>query len=471
MWNGNLRQDDTLWVVCLATGVDAADKALLPAVFKALGGEMGVGAAELGQLVFAQSIAFALALPFWGAALQNYEARILLACGCFGWGTSTALCAFTGSFLKQMFLRMVNGAFLAAILPIGQAILCNLVQEDRRGRWFGYSQACGAVATMAISYYATANQAAWRHVHLQVSVVSFMLGVLVLRLPREKVHASEAKTALDYVRAAGKIFKIPSFNLLVLQGVVGGIPWNSMSFLALYWQEIGYSARIAGTLTAAGHGASAFGAVAGGFLGDAAARQSDRGRIYVAISSVLLGGLAYYSLFAVQPAPFTTSLAIIMLFSVVAVWTPAAANRPICAQLAPSPEERGQIVALWVMVEGVSSACFGAPLVGRMSELFGYRLQAGSGSTNNASAAGLAKAIIGVSMTAWAICAFFWVIMMCTLPGDVERAKEQYQQRLRSADIAEPEEARAVLPKEQSESMQLGEVSPVGQRHRTSHTL
>ena len=59
----------------------------------------------------------------------------------------------------------------------------------------------------------------------------------------------------------------------------------------------------------------------------------------------------------------------------------------------------------------------------------------------------------------------------CTLPGDVERAKEQYQQRLRSADIAEPEEARAVLPKEQSESMQLGEVSPVGQRHRTSHTL
>ena len=42
MWNGNLRQDDTLWVVCLATGVDAADKALLPAVFKALGGEMGV---------------------------------------------------------------------------------------------------------------------------------------------------------------------------------------------------------------------------------------------------------------------------------------------------------------------------------------------------------------------------------------------------------------------------------------------
>ena len=47
-----------------------------------------------------------------------------------------------------------------------------------------------------------------------------------------------------------------------------------MSFLALYWQELGYSAQLAGLLTAMGHGASAFGAIAGGFFGDTAARRT-----------------------------------------------------------------------------------------------------------------------------------------------------------------------------------------------------
>jgi hypothetical protein len=115
------------------------------------------------------------------------------------------------------------------------------------------------------------------------------------------------------------------------------------------------------------------------------------------------------------------------------------------------------------MVEGVSSACFGAPLVGFMSELFGYRLQAGKVATTS-SAAGLAKAILGVSITAWAFCAFFWVVMMWTLPGDVEAAKEQENER--SAIVGEPEEARSVLAKDLKDNLQLGEV--VGGRQRNS---
>ena len=61
------------------------------------------------------------------------------------------------------------------------------------------------------------------------------------------------------------------------------------------------------------------------------------------------------------------ALIFINIFHLVAPWTPPAAIRPICADLTKNPSERAQIVSMWSILEKVSAAIFGAPLVGYLT--------------------------------------------------------------------------------------------------------
>jgi len=88
------------------------------------------------------------------------------------------------------------------------------------------------------------------------------------------------------------------------------------------------------------------------------------------------------------------------------------------------------------MLEGVSSSIFGSPLVGLLSEGFGYSLVERSAADSQAAHAGegvdpigstkdaaaLAKALVGVSTLAWGLCLATWVAMLWTLPKDRARA-------------------------------------------------
>lgn len=98
-------------------------------------------------------------------------------------------------------------------------------------------------------------------------------------------------------------------------------------------------------------------------------------------------------------------------------WTPAAALRPICADLAETKSERAQIVAAWVLLEKTSSAIFGAPLVGFLTKrLFDHDLV----STNQEKARVLASNIFYLSTFFWAICAYFFVLM-----GRAEKSRRE----------------------------------------------
>merc|ERR1719220_1964702 len=61
-------------------------------------------------------------------------------------------------------------------------------------------------------------------------------------------------------------------------------------------------------------------------------------------------------------------------FNCVACWTQPAALRPMCGELFDSPAERAQALSLWIALETVVSALFGAPLCGWLSSYFGYNL-------------------------------------------------------------------------------------------------
>lgn len=324
-------------------------------------------------------------------------------------------------------------------MPVAQALLCEIVPEDQRGSAFGRLQACTTLAGMLATWFAVSQQSSdvvlpggtvirgWQQVYAEVALVSLALAAAVNKyMPEDKHHAGSGGPLKlhDMWSATRKIVQIPSFVLLVMQGVTGGVPWNAMAFMTLYWQSCGYSDIQAGNLAIFQGVGGILGALLGGQLGDMASRHlPQRGRPLVALTSVLLGIPTHIILLFMvprNPAWFLAAALASFVFHLVACWAPAAANRPMCAELVNSPSERAQIVALWVMIEGVTASFCGAPLVGLLSEKFGYKLMKTQDLAGDSAetADALARALVGVGVVAWGGCALAWVGMLWTFPKD-----------------------------------------------------
>ena len=60
---------------------------------------------------------------------------------------------------------------------------------------------------------------------------------------------------------------------LVVQGVVGGMPWNAVGYFTMWLQTLGFSDMPAGALTALFWGGTALGNLLGGIVGDVLAKR------------------------------------------------------------------------------------------------------------------------------------------------------------------------------------------------------
>ena len=143
------------------------------------------------------------------------------------------------------------------------------------------------------------------------------------------------------------------------------------------------------------------GALLGGVLGDYFAQHS-HGRVRVAIFSVL-SGIIFYGLFLFAKT-YSICITCYGLFHLTGGWCPAAACRPLCAELAQNKSERAQIVAAWVLLEKTSSSVFGAPLVGFLTRRL---FDENSVSTNQEKASVLSMNMFLLSTFFWGMCLLF----------------------------------------------------------------
>lgn len=74
----------------------------------------------------------------------------------------------------------------------------------------------------------------------------------------------------------------------------------------------------------------------------------------------LAGGIPLYGLFFFAK-DFQWAILWINLFMFFRTWTPSAALRPLCAALTRNASERAQIVSMWIVLERLLGAVFGAP--------------------------------------------------------------------------------------------------------------
>lgn len=206
-------------------------------------------------------------------------------------------------FTKQVAVsRALNGVGLALVIPAIQSLVADSTDESNRGVAFGWLQLTGNMGSILGGFFALLlasrtfmGIAGWRVAFHLVGLVSVSVGILVRLfavdprhsstkgefegsevLPRRSVRAS----VLELVREAKRVIKIPSFQIIVAQGVTGSFPWSALTFTTMWLELVGFSHEETGLLMGLFIIATSLGGLFGGKMGDTLSKRlPNSGRI------------------------------------------------------------------------------------------------------------------------------------------------------------------------------------------------
>ena len=198
--------------------------------------------------------------PLGGAAGHYCNRAAVVAAGCFVWGATMVGFAFARTLGAGVAYWAVTGLGLCLVIPSVQSLTADLYPEADRGKAFGTLHLTSALGAALGGLYAT-NVAAsspfgwegWRFAMLLLGVLAFAIGAASLlacadprgvrrslRLAPDPSHKGAALGgpggAMRFAAELGAVLRVPTFLLIVLQGIVGNIPMASLSFQTLYLQ-------------------------------------------------------------------------------------------------------------------------------------------------------------------------------------------------------------------------------------------
>ncbi|XP_019057017.1 PREDICTED: uncharacterized protein LOC104799050 isoform X2 [Tarenaya hassleriana] len=305
----------------------------------------------------------------------------------------------------------------------------------------------GGLSSVLIASTSFLGVPGWRIAFHLIGLVSVIVGILVrlfatdprysndklntIQTAHHKTFWSDMKALL---REAKEVIKVPSFQIIVAQGVSGSFPWSALSFAPMWLELIGFSHKTTALLMTLFIVAGSVGGLFGGWMGDTLAKKlPNSGRIILSqISSGSAIPLAAILLLVLPDDPSTAFNHGLVLFimGLCISWNAPATNNPIFAEIVPE-RARTSIYALDRSFESILSS-FAPPVVGILAQnVYGYRpIPKGSSvsiqiETDRENAASLAKALytaIGIPM---AICCSIYSFLYCTYPRDRQRAKMQ----------------------------------------------
>ncbi|XP_010937473.1 uncharacterized protein [Elaeis guineensis] len=441
----------TLVLVNLAGIMERADEALLPAVYKEVGAALHATPTGLGSLTLLRSIIQAACYPLATYMAVRYNRTHVIALGAFLWAAATFLVALSSTFLQVAISRALNGIGLALVTPAIQSLVADSTDDGTRGSAFGWLQLTGNVGSIIGGFFSLLlastsfmGIAGWRIAFHLVGIISIIVGILVRlfamdphfcndssgnkAISRKSVW-TEAKALINEAKA---VMKIPSFQIIVAQGITGSFPWSALSFAPMWLELIGFSHGVTGFLMGIFVVANSLGGLFGGKMGDVLAKRFPNcGRIVMSqISSGSAIPLATLLMLVLADDPSTGLVhglvLFIMGFSI--SWNGPATNNPIFAEIVPE-KSRTSIYALDRSFESVLSS-FAPPLVGILAEhLYGYKPISYEASENTTvetdreNAASLAKALYTAIAIPMSLCCFIYSFLYRTYPRDRERAR------------------------------------------------
>ncbi|KAI6695352.1 hypothetical protein NL676_023062 [Syzygium grande] len=445
----------SLILINMASIMERADENLLPSVYKEVSEAFNIGPADLGYLTFIRNFVQGIASPLAGILAINYDRPTVLTIGTLCWALSTAAVGVSEHFTQVAFWRAVNGLGLAIVIPALQSFIADSYTDGVRGAGFGFLSLIGSFGGVGGGVLATVMAGqdywgipGWRCAFILMATLSSLIGFLVFMFvddPR-KVNSfapdsskslyggdltgkqSDAKSVWMETWAAMKsVIKVRTFQIIVLQGVVGMLPWTAMVFFTMWFELIGFNHNSTAALLSLFAVGCAVGSLLGGVIAD---RLSvifpNSGRVICAQFSSFMG--IPFSLFLLRVIPQNTdswfSFAVtLLLMGLTISWCLTAANAPMFAEVVPA-KHRTMIYAFDRAFE-VSFSSFAAPLVGIMSEkIYGYdakSIDPIKGSAREAFA--LSKGLLSMMAVPFGLCCLLYTPLHVAFGRDRDNAR------------------------------------------------
>lgn len=445
----------SLILINMASIMERADENLLPSVYKEVSEAFNIGPSDLGYLTFIRNFVQGIASPLAGILAISYDRPTVLTIGTLCWALSTAAVGVSERFTQVAFWRAVNGLGLAIVIPALQSFIADSYPAGVRGAGFGFLSLIGSFGGVGGGVLATimAGQdywgiPGWRCAFILMATLSSLIGILVFLFvddPR-KVNSfapdsskslyggdltgkgSDAKSVwMESWAAMKSVIKVQTFQIIVLQGVVGMLPWTAMVFFTMWFELIGFNHNNTAALLSLFAVGCAVGSLLGGVIAD---RLSfvfpNSGRVICAQFSSFMG--IPFSLILLRVIPQNTdswfSYAVtLLLMGLTISWCLTAANAPMFAEVVPA-KHRTMIYAFDRAFE-VSFSSFAAPLVGIMSEkIYGYdakSIDPVRGSLREALA--LSKGLLSMMAVPFGLCCLLYTPLHVAFGRDRDNAR------------------------------------------------
>lgn len=386
--------------------------------------------------------------------------------GCLLWATMTWLFGISkwvpNPFVMGAIVWAINGFGLSLVIPNSQSVIADFYSEDARGKAFGLFAFMGQIGGVLGSLYAvnmaginTSSLRGWQIVMFSLAIMSTGIGLLNILFAKDpkdekiqslitgsneeerqflrELHSDDVERPNAKERSWGEIFKvvtsmiqIPTFCIIILQGVVGTMPWKALStFLILYLQLIGMSNLQASVVFSVFMTGSAFGNWLGGFVGDKLSKISpNHGRIFGTQFSVFSGIPLTYLIFKLPKdnSPDTVALYcfVFIITGLLISWAAPCCNNPIFAEIV-HPNDRNIIYAF--------DRCFEDGVASPVTYLVGLAAEEIWGFSGNASPSGdpvedlarakaLGQALLWFSALPWTCCLVFYTGLHFTYRRD-----------------------------------------------------
>ncbi|KAJ4745640.1 Major facilitator superfamily protein [Rhynchospora pubera] len=446
----------SLILINLASILERADETLLPAVYKEVSEAFNAGPAELGYLTFIMTFMQAICSPVAGVLTLQYDRSTVLAMGTACWAVSTAAVGISQHIQQVAFWRAVNGFGLAIVIPVLQSFIADSYGDGSRGAGFGLFSLVSMIGRIGGGPLATimAGQEywgipGWRFAFLMMASISLLIGLLVHLFvvdPRKNSHSYlssdiEAErsslvggrgltsTSLwhDSWIAMKSVVKVKTFQIIVLQGIVGSLPWASIVFFTMWFELIGFDHKSSAGLISLFAIGCAFGSFGGGLIADSMSRYyPDSARVMCAQFSAFMG--IPFSLILLMVIPQTvdywyTYAMVLFLMGLSISWCGTCANQPMFAMVVP-PKHRTMIYAFDRALEG-SVASFATPAVGIVTErIYGYNpksISLANGSAQGALA--LSRGLLTMTVVPFGLCSLFYSPLYFVFKRDRDSAR------------------------------------------------
>lgn len=397
------------------------DRLLIGPLTSAIMADFDLTELEMGGIVTGSLILGSVFYPIWGFLYDRYARPKLLALASFVWGITTWLSALAPTARFFLISRASTGIDDSSYPGIG-SLISDYFSPDKRSRIFGMLQLSiplgyllGLILALKFSpIYG------WRILYLFTGLIGLLLAGLIYfyvkDVPRglsepELNKAYRDQTTRLELADIKQLFKIRSLRFLFLQGLIGVLPWQVITFWSFRYLEIerNYGPSTVSAIMIPAVLMIGAGYVFGGFIGDAVYKKTILGRIIVSIISIFLGAV-FLTITLSQPPENILSFRI--LLAITAFFIPLASpNIATSVYDVVLPEMRSSATSIQYFLGNIGSA-FAPLLAGAISQ--SYSLQ---------------TAMLVISLSAWVITAAVLSLSLIDFKSDCQKMRQKLRTR------------------------------------------